>query len=187
MTKIQLMLWNPFDLPSSSSSASELSTKTTPQILDPYRLSQCDAFKERTYTFYYQRHIFLNGTEKWDMDYRAELDGSSHAFGKTSSTGVVHLKPGSFQVQTTREKSILPGTSIFTNFIVLAAVLYTTYYALLGGRGKYRITGLAHMITRYFPQQHLERPSNTFRIVNPTADDILKVYLSGISKAKFEK
>lgn len=71
-------------------------------------------------------------------------------------------------------------------FLILLAVLYTTYYSCLGGSGRYRTTGLAHMITRYYPQQHIKLPSNNSKDLKPSAEDILKVYLVDVEKANFE-
>ncbi|CAG8820170.1 22003_t:CDS:2, partial [Dentiscutata erythropus] len=182
ISKMQLMIWNSFDL-----SDNELSSKT---ILNPYRLNQYEPCKERVFTFRYKRHIFLNGTEKWDMNYRSELGIGSNAFGTNkSATGVIHFKPESFQVQTTREHQLFPLMSVITMFIILLAVLYTTYYSWLGGPSRYRITGLAHMITRYYPQQHIKLPSyNSYnsRALKPSAEDILKAYLVDVDKSKFE-
>ncbi|CAG8562784.1 7416_t:CDS:2, partial [Scutellospora calospora] len=158
ISKMQLMVWNPFDLPDSEASATELSSLKTPQILSPYSLTQSDANRERV---------------------------ASNAFGTNNSAiGLIHFKPGSFEVPTTREQPFLQPVSVFTMFIVLAAVLYSTYYALLGGRGKYRNYGLAHIITRYFPQKYIERKNG--RDLKPTADDILKIYLDGLDKIDFD-
>lgn len=86
---MQLMIWNSFNL---KSSESEPSSET---ILDPYLLNEYEACRERVFTFRYKRHIFSNGTEKWDMTHRAELGIASNAFGtKTSAIGIIHFKPG---------------------------------------------------------------------------------------------
>ncbi|CAG8634575.1 2155_t:CDS:2 [Gigaspora margarita] len=184
ISKMQFMIWNPFDLPDNEASATELSSLKTPQILNPYSLTQFDANRERAFTFFWKRHVFLNGTTKWLVDFRSEIGVASNAFGTNNSAiGLIHLKPGSFEIPTTREQPFLQPVSVFTMFIVLAAVLYSTYYALLGGRGKYRNYGLAHMITRYFPQKYIERTNS--RDLKPTADDVLKVYLDGINKVEF--
>ncbi|CAG8490389.1 6790_t:CDS:2 [Ambispora leptoticha] len=180
ISKMNLMIWNPYDL-TNNKSLSQL------QILNPYEISQFDACKERVYTFNWQKHVFLNGTEKWDVDWRAEVGVASNAFGTNSSAiGVIHFKPGSFEVPTTREYTSFPFISILTGFLVLLAALYSTYYAVIGGRGKYRTWGCVHMITRYFPQRHLIPPEDPNQ-VKPTADDILWAYLDGLDKAEFDK
>jgi len=184
ISKMNLMLWNPFDLPSD---VQNISSKSTPQILNPYETTQMDACRERVYTFYWRRHVFLDGTEKWDVDWRSEIGVASNAFGTNQSAiGVIHIKPGSFEVPTTREYTFLPVLPIVTTFLVLVAALYSTYYAIIGGRGKYRTWGWIHSITRYFPQQHLS-PSENTDCIRPTADDVLKAYLDGLDKAAFEK
>jgi hypothetical protein len=179
-SKIAFMLWNPYDLPPSSVET-ELSTRTTPQILNPYRLIQMDATRERVFSFYWRKHIFLNGTEKFDLDYKLELDEST-----TTSSGLVHFKPASFSMEITREHRCFPAFSVFMMFIVLLAVLYTTYWGLFSGKGKYKTWGLSHMITGYYPQQHILPMENTHAL-KPTADDVLRVYLSGLDRAEFEK
>ncbi|KAG9285870.1 hypothetical protein G9A89_013295 [Geosiphon pyriformis] len=188
ISKMNLMVWNPFLLPSTTSSSSKNISITAAQILSPYQITQMDACRERVFTFYWRKHVFLNGSEKWDVDWRAEFGVASNAFGTNmSAIGVIHFKPGTFEIPTTREYRILPVLSIITTFLVLLAALYSTYYAILCGRGKYRIWGLAHEITRYFPQQHLQRSAENKEIDIPTADDILKVYLDGLDKAEFKK
>ncbi|CAG8455694.1 10679_t:CDS:2 [Ambispora gerdemannii] len=183
ISKMNLMIWNPYDLTRTNSDSNSLSSL---QILNPYETSQLDACRERVYSFYWRKHVFLNGTEKWDVDWRAEVGVSSNAFGNNSTAvGVIHFKPGSFEVPTTREYTSLPFISILTGFLVLLAALYSTYYAMVGGRGKYRTWGCIHMITRYFPQQHLT-PSEDGQ-ERPTADNILWAYLDGLDKAEFEK
>ncbi|PKC15895.1 hypothetical protein RhiirA5_348524 [Rhizophagus irregularis] len=71
-------------------------------------------------------------------------------------------------------------------FIVLLAVFYTTYWGLFSGKGKYKTWGLAHIITGYYPQQHILPMENT-QSLKPTADDVLRVYLDGLDRAEFEK
>lgn len=180
--KVAFMLWNPYDLPSSAGLDTELSTKTTPQILNPYRLVQMDAMRERVFSFYWRKHIFLNNTQKFYLDYKLELDEST----STTASGFVHFKPASFNMEVTREHRCFPAFSVFIMFIVLLAVFYTTYWGLFSGKGKYKTWGLAHIITGYYPQQHILPMENT-QSLKPTADDVLRVYLDGLDRAEFEK
>jgi hypothetical protein len=180
-SKVSFMLWNPYDLPSSAGINTELSSKTNPQILNPYQLVQMDFTRERVFSFYWRKNIFLNGTEAFELDYKLELDEST-----TTSSGFVHFKPASFNMEVTREHKYFPAFSVFTMFIVLLAALYTTYWGLFSGKGKYKTWGLTHVITGYYPQQHILPMENT-HAMKPTADDVLRVYLDGLDRAEFEK
>lgn len=181
-SKVFFMVWNPFDLPSSENTT--LSVETAPQILNPYRLIQMDATRERVFSFHWRKYIFLNGTEKFDLDYKLELDASTNS--SKTPLGLVHFKPTSFNMEVTREYLCFPAFSVFTMFIILSAVLYTTYWGAFGGKGKYKTWGLAHVITRYYPQQHILPMENT-QALKPTADDVIRVYLGGLDRAEFEK
>jgi len=186
ISKMYLMLWNPFDLPDNATGGN-LSSATTPQILDPYRLNVMDACKERVYEFYWSKFVDIKGNEKWDVRWVSEFGLSTNAFGtNTSAIGLLHLKPASFQVQTVHERQLYPPFLVFTNFLVLLAVLYTFYYILVAGRGKYRTWGLLHTITRYYPQQHIPPPENS-DILKPTAEHVLPIYIDGLGRAEFEK
>jgi hypothetical protein len=181
-SKVSFMLWNPYDLPPAGINT-ELSSKTTPQILNPYRLVQMDFTRERVFSFYWRKYIFLNGTETFELDYKLELDATSTS---TIPSGLVHFKPASFNMEVTREHKCFSAFSVFTMFIVLLAVLYTTYWGLFSGKGKYKTWGLTHIITGYYPQQHILPMENT-QALKPTADDVLRVYLDGLDRAEFEK
>ncbi|RIA91795.1 hypothetical protein C1645_736831 [Glomus cerebriforme] len=184
-SKIGFMLWNPYDLPPSAAINTELSTKTTPQILNPYRLVQMDVAREKVFSFSWKKHIFLNGTEKFDLDYKLELDEST-TNTSTIPSGLIHFKPTSFNMEITREYKCLPTFSVFIMFIVLLAVFYTTYWGLFSGKGKYKPWGLSHVITGYYPQQHI-LPMENIQALKPTADDVLRVYLDGLDRAEFER
>ncbi|CAI2176128.1 1194_t:CDS:1 [Funneliformis geosporum] len=178
-SKVFFMLWNPYDLPNDA----VLSTETTPQILNPYRIINMDAMRERVYSFYWRKHIFLNGTEKFNLDYKLELDASTNL--STLPIGLVHFKPASFNMTTTREYFCFPTFSAFTMFMVLLAV-FNIYWGLFSGKGKYKTWGFAHVITSYYPQQHI-LPMENIHALKPTADDVLRVYLHGLDRAEFEK
>jgi hypothetical protein len=185
-SKIFFMLWNPYDLPPSDNAT--LSIETTPQILNPYRLTQMDATRERVFSFRWRKYIFLNGTEKFDLDHQLELDSSTNS--SKTPLGLVHFKPASFNMEITREHLCFPTFSVFTMFMVLLAVLII-YSGLFNGKGKYKTWGFAHMIAGYYPQQHILPMENNHHDNNkaskPTADDVLRVYLDGLDRAEFEK
>ncbi|CAG8520357.1 8530_t:CDS:2 [Paraglomus occultum] len=186
ISKMFLMIWNPFDLPENATSG-QLSTSTTPQILDPYRLNAMDACKERVYEFTWNKFVDADGNEKWNVQWVSEFGLSTNAFGtSTSAIGLIHLKPATFQVQTTHERRFYPPFLVFTNFLVLLAALYTFYYVIVAGRGKYRTWGLLHTLARYYPQQHIP-PSEDTEALKPTAQDVLPIYLDGLGRAEFEK
>ncbi|CAG8516540.1 7809_t:CDS:1 [Funneliformis mosseae] len=178
-SKISFMLWNPYDLLNDA----VLSTEATPQILNPYRIINMDAMRERVYSFYWRKYIFLNGTEKFNLDFQLELDAST--ITSTPPIGLVHFKPASFSMEIIREHSCFPTFSVFTMLIVLLAV-FNIYWGLFSGKGKYKTWGLAHVFTSYYPQQHI-LPMEDTQALKPTADDVLRVYLHGLDRAEFEK
>jgi len=175
-------LWNPFNTPSGKS-FNTTKRLTADEILDPYVQTPMDACKERVYTFYWNKHVFLNGTERWDVNWRTEFGVSSNALGtNTSAVGVVHLKPGTFLVPVTRDLPLFPSVlPVLTTFFVLLAALYTCCWLPMAGRGKYRPWGWIQSATGYTPHKYIRPAMPTLR---PTVDDIMRVYLYDSEKCE---
>jgi hypothetical protein len=181
ISKMSLSIWNPFETPSGKSFNSE--SLTADDILDPYKLTLMESCRERVFSFYWTKHVWMNGSEKWDVSWRAESGIVSNAVGtNTSATGFIHFKPGTFTIPVTRDHPLIPSAlPLVTAFFVLAAALWTCCWLPLAGRGKYRPWGLINHGTRYLPIKNIKPAMPTLK---PTTDDIMRVYLYDAEKAE---
>lgn len=175
LTKMSFAVWNPFQTPSGSNFSGPAKL-TADDVFDSYQQTLMDACRERVFTFYWSKHVFVNGSEQWNVNWRSEFGVSSNAVGtNVSATGIVHFRPGTFMIPVTRDFALYPSVLPFaTTFLVLLAALYTCCWLPLAGRGKYRPWGWIHTVTRYRPHKYIRPAKPTLQ---PTVIDILDVYL----------